>query len=116
MKVMNQPTFVGASVAVNQTGTPFDVSECQLAAAQGVFTGTGITGTLKLQGSLDPANSSSTTAAPTNFTDIAGATIAVGAAGSFMIPITQLCYNWIRLVYVFSAGTGTVTANVKAIG
>lgn len=68
-------------------------------------------GTGKLQGSNDvPA-----VGAPTHWSDIPSATISVSGAGSFLIPKTDLCYQWVRVVYT-NTGTGTVEARFKALG
>lgn len=69
-------------------------------------------GTLKIQASNDnPVNG----AAPTNFSDIPSASIAVSGAGAFLIPKTDLCYQYVRLVYT-NTGTGTISVVFKALG
>lgn len=52
---------------------------------------------------------------PTNWTDLSGATVTVNAASAFIIPKTEICYNWIRVVCA-SGGTGTITVNLNGRG
>lgn len=84
---------------------------------QAVVTGTS-TGTLKLQYSNDivnPTEPSGTT--PTNWTDISGASVAVAGAGVVGIPKTDLCYEFVKVVFTHTSGeAGTLTVNVKAFG
>lgn len=69
-------------------------------------------GTLKVQASNDNPQ---TPGNPVNFTDISGASVAVSGAGSYLIPQTDLCYEFIRAVYT-NTGAGTLTVNLKALG
>lgn len=81
------------------------------ASAQITATGSAV-GTLKMQASNDePLNGS----APVNWSDIPSATVAVAAAGAFLIPKTDLCYQFVRLVYT-NTGTGTISVVFKALG
>ena len=68
-------------------------------------------GTLKIQASNDDIPNGP----PVNFSDIPSATIAVSGAGTFLIPKTDLCYQYIRLVYT-NSGTGTISVVLKALG
>lgn len=70
-------------------------------------------GTLKLQASNDQPVQSNVV--PTNWSDVPTASVAVSGAGAFLIPKTDLCYEWIRLVYT-NSGTGTISAVFKALG
>lgn len=66
----------------------------------------------KLQASNDHPVASS--AVPTNWSDISGATVTVSAAGAVIIPKTDTCYEYIRVVYT-NTGTGTVEVRLKAL-
>lgn len=87
-------------------------------AIQIVFTGTP-TGSFKLQGSCDPvpqAGSPSITAVipPVNWTDIASSTQMVAAAGSIFYNVTDVLYNWVRVVYTdTSSGSSTAIITVS---
>ncbi len=70
-------------------------------------------GTLKFQASNDEPVGY--LAQPTHWSDIPGATVAVSASGSFLIPKIELSYQFIRLVYT-NTGTGTISVVFKAIG
>ena len=76
---------------------------------QANVTGT-MAGTLKLQFSND------TGASPTLWSDIPSASIAVANTGTYIIAKTDLCYANIRLAYVRTSGSGTITANVNTQG
>lgn len=70
-------------------------------------------GTMKLQASNDDPTQGNVT--PTNWSDISGATVSVSGAGAFLIPKTDLCYQYIRIVYT-NSGTGTISIVFKALG
>jgi hypothetical protein len=70
-------------------------------------------GTLVLQASNDDSEAAGFV--PTNWSNIPGATIAVTGAGAFLIPKTDLCYQWVRLIYT-NTGTGTIGCVFKALG
>src|SRR6185312_14090897 len=75
---------------------------------QGTFAGgTSPTGTLKLEFSNDPGNPLLKTV-PTNWNDIPDATVSVTTIASYAIPKTDVCYQWIRITYTPSGGTGTL--------
>lgn len=81
-------------------------------SAQASAVGASSAGTLKLQASNDePVNNTP----PTNWSDIPSATVSVSAAGAFLIPKTDLCYQWVRVVYT-NSGTGTISVVFKALG
>lgn len=75
-------------------------------------TGSGA-GTLSIQASNDESHAANFV--PVNFSDIPSATITVTGAGAFLIPKTDLCYQWVRLVYT-NTGTGTISVVFKALG
>lgn len=82
-------------------------------SVQVIASGTAPVGALKVQISNDAPN---TVGGPTNWTDISGATVSVTGVGSFLIPKTEICYQWIRLVWTKTSGTGVVTAKLQALG
>lgn len=86
-----------------------------------VFTGSPV-GAFKLQGSDDPgqANGGQTPQAKgvTNWTDITSSSQSVSAAGNIMWDVANAGYNWVRVAYTVTSGTGTLTsarANVKGV-
>lgn len=85
-------------------------------SAQVVSTGAS-TGTLKLQFSNDIVNPQAPNgAAPTNWSDITGASVSVTAASVTAILKTEVCYAYIRAVYTHNNGSaGTVSANLQVM-
>jgi hypothetical protein len=73
----------------------------------------GAGGTLIIQASNDETQGLNTV--PTNWSNIPSATVTVTGNGSFLIPKTDLCYQWVRLVYT-NTGTGTISVVFKALG
>ena len=69
-------------------------------------------GTLKMQASNDDFPNSTP---PVNWSDVAGVSVVVSGAGAFLIPKTDICYQWIRFVYT-NTGTGTISLVLKAQG
>lgn len=110
MRQLNDNVIVTQTAA---TVTSAPVNSVNLFACSAQITATGSAGgTLKLQASND---NFATGAAPTNFTDISGATVTVTGAGAFLIPKLDICYQWIQVVYT-NTGTGTISVVVKALG
>lgn len=81
-------------------------------SAQITATGAGA-GTLKIQASNDDFRGANQV--PVNWSDIPNASIVVTGTGAFLIPKTDLCYQWIRLVYT-NTGAGTISVVFKALG
>lgn len=86
-----------------------------------VFTGSPV-GSFKLQASDDPgmANGGQQPQAlnVTNWSDVSGSTVAVSAAGNVLYDIANAGYNFVRVVYTATSGTGSLTsarANVKGV-
>lgn len=104
---------IASQAAATVNGTAIPAQDLLYVSAQAVSTG-GAAGTLKFQASNDNPVSGSGQV-PTNWSDIASASVAVSGAGSFLIPSLSLCYQWIRVVYT-NTGTGTIACMVKIIG
>lgn len=112
MRSYNEPIINAADASTNQTSIIVKSENLHKLSLHVSMTGTAA-GTVKIQMSNDePANG----LAPSNFVDISGATVAVSAGGNFIIPSFDICYNYIRAVYTFTSGTGTVTAKAHLIG
>lgn len=107
---------IPVQAAATITSSPIPAQDLLYASAQAVSTGAGADGVLKFQASNDNPVSGSGQV-PTNWSDIASATVSVSGAGSFLIPKIELCYQWIRVVYTNGGGgTGTIAAMVKVTG
>ena len=68
-------------------------------AVQAVWTGAAITGTIKLQATIDG----------TNWSDIAGTSNAVSGPGSFLWNVNGAFYDQYRVYFVYTSGSGTIT-------
>jgi hypothetical protein len=116
MQQFQQKVLDAVGTGTTRNSAAIDASNMLQVSAQCIATGSP-TGAVKIQVSNDspigmPGLSSSVWTPP-NWTDLAGATIAVTSAASFLLPKTDICYQFIRFVYTGS-GTGTVTVNIKA--
>lgn len=77
-----------------------------------LITGT-IAGSVKLQGSDDPvpdSNFLATTMTVTNWTDIVGSTQSITGAGTLTYNVSDSMFNFVRVIYTYGSGTGTITA------
>jgi hypothetical protein len=111
--IISAGTATGTT-AVNST--PIDASNLFAGSVQLVIAGGGSpVGTLKLQFSNDP-NTPLGGGTPTHWSDIASATVAVTADGTFGISKIDLAYQWIRAVYTNTSGTGTFDVRFKGSG
>lgn len=106
MRPSNKKVLDAVAVSTNSSEIKSDF----VVACSAIVNATGtITGTVKLQASNDNVD-------PTSWADIASATVAVSTASPVMIAKTDLCYNFVRVVFTKSGGTGTVTVNYQGIG
>ena len=108
----------GVSMTGNQTSAITAVAFMDNIGILATWTGTAPVGTLAIYGSADPLTGAGGTAfVPTNWSQITTSPtpIAVsGASGTANISINQFPFNWIKVAYVFSSGTGTLFANLTA--
>lgn len=122
MLIYNKPNIIPASTVMNAT---LNSSALQLEnmfgyAIQIVFTGTP-TGSFKLQSSCDPVTAAgqkfgangAVTFSPTNWTDIADSTFTVSAAGNVEWNVTDVMYNYVRVVYT-DTSSGASTAIITS--
>ena len=111
MQYFNDPALVAATNTGTVLSAAIDSRFYVNVTVQAEFTDGAAAGTLKIQGSNDPHS-------PTNWNDVPGMTIAVAAGATVTTPTTAtpLCYQWVRVAFVSSAGAGTITANLHANG
>jgi hypothetical protein len=93
---------------------PIWLGRAALAAIQIVFSGSSPTGTFKLQASCDPGNPQSQSEAQqyagvTNWTDVANSSNAVTDSGNLLWNISDPGYQWVRVVWTRTSGTGNIT-------
>lgn len=107
-----------ADASIDETSAAIPAAQVFNASLQAVVTGTS-TGTLKFQMSNDQPGPLTSTGAPkpTNWTDIASQTVAIAGANTYIIPKFDVCYEWLRVVFVHTnSASGTITVNVKTNG
>lgn len=90
-------------------------------AIQLVFTGSPV-GTFNLQCSNDPGlpdgGLTPQASGVTNWTDITGSSQGISAAGNIVWNVENAGYTWVRVNYVATSGTGSLSsarANVKGV-
>lgn len=115
---LNQYKIVNAvSMGADITSSPVNIKFLDNISIELDFTGTP-TGTFQIQGSVSYNQS-----VPMNVQDNAGfwvpitlptSPVASGAAGQILIDMNQLSFPWIRVVYVRTSGTGTLTGWISA--
>lgn len=120
MRLLNQVLLNAGNAAGNLTTIAGLLAHVFAFSIQVVITGTAA-GTLTLQGSNDPvpdANFPSTPVwTPTNWTEIANSSEPVSGAGTVMYDFNQTPgFNWVRVVFTSSSGTGTMTIRLNTKG
>jgi len=123
MRVISHTLSFGIDLSQAQTSSAFAVDQGFAAAIQIGYTATNLSGTFKLQASLDEGNPNAASEAAraslvANWTDIAtgGATIpsatinGVSGNSTVLLRLDTLPYTFIRVVWTPTAGTGTATS------
>lgn len=124
MRIANENMIASGAVSM---GASFNLDPVWLGhicnySIQLVFTGTP-DGSLKLQCSNDAGTPNGAAPATmstgvTNWTDIAGSSQSIAAAGNHVWTVENAGYNWVRVVYTRSSSTGSLTVarvNVKGV-
>jgi hypothetical protein len=115
MRILREVLLSAGDVTASLNSQPLLLAHAIGYAIQYVITGSPV-GSIKLQGSNDPVPDAIYTApVPANWTDISGTTTAISAAGDGVFNANGVYYNWVRLVYTKTSGTGalTVVGNAK---
>lgn len=115
--VLNIPATTVATANFN--GPPIPIAFASRISAQfNVVGATTPSATGKIQVSNDvPPSGLENQFVPTNWSDLANATIPIAANGPFLTPVAEVCARWARSVFVFTSGTGgTVGSNVHVLG
>jgi hypothetical protein len=109
----------GTDASTNQQSEPVNLNYRYGVAIQAVFTGTPV-GMANLQGSCDEGARNQQQAGGNdqvvNWTDITGSYATVSGAGTASWNFQGSFYKWIRLVYISSSGTGTITVRANSKG
>lgn len=114
MRVSNSPT-TGYNYGTVTTAA-ININQVFYVSAQAVVGGASAAGTMKLQVSNDYVDNPQVVA-PSNWSDVTGASVSVSGAGVYLIPKTEVCYNWARFVFTSSvAGQQTITCVADSSG
>ncbi len=109
--------LVSAILSANRNGPAIPLKNIFMYSIAAIIAGTP-TGTVKLQASNDPETNDTNPAAnpqpaPTHWIDIASSSVAVSSAGETFYNVTDVAYNWVRVVYVDgSSGVSTATMSI----
>lgn len=120
MRSLNESILTNGNAAGDLASSVVSL-EYQLGCSiQATMTGAPV-GTLKLQGSNDfgtiqPAGPDNGGAGVVNWTDIADSSGPVTGAGTFSWNYNGVFYKWIRVVYTFTSGTGTINIRINTKG
>ncbi len=124
MRINNENLLdsVGTGLGADWTSEVLYLGHVSQYSIQLVFTGTP-SGTFKLQCSNDAGHPNAQSkveqsADVINWTDIAGSSQVISAAGDLTYNAENVGYNWVKVVWTRTASTGTLTsvrANVKGV-
>jgi hypothetical protein len=101
---------------INSPG--IDLQDIKGISLQAIYTGSP-NGTLKVQVSndiVDVGSSNDQASSVINWTDYPSSSVAISAAGSSIWNYDGFNYRWIRLVFTFSSGTGTLNVSFSGKG
>jgi hypothetical protein len=109
-----------ADDSTDQTSSKIDANQLVSISVMAIFSDTDAAGSVKLQFSNDPCNAGNVAASaftPTNWLDVASASVAVVAGAKVALVLPQITYRWLRVVWTQTTpGTGEITVNVNALG
>jgi hypothetical protein len=115
--------LMSCSMASTCTSIGVDLNQMNLASIEAVFTGSPV-GTLGLQISSDDVPLCNTGSANcvtynpagnvVNWVTYTGSSEAVTSSGNFLWNLNLAGYRWIRLVYIPTSGTGSLSATYDA--
>lgn len=121
MRVNNIAIFTNGDMSGNLTSQAFSLYQVYIWSAQFTFTGAPV-GTLSVQVSDDPGSENTgDSQTPTHWTNLTQAApnalpIAIAAAGDATINSDPAGYNWIRFIYTFTGGTGSMSGQLNTKG
>lgn len=101
---------VTGDMTFNLVSNAFDIRTVVGFSVQAEYSGSP-NGTLKLQASNDAPGS-----VAQDWVDISGSSVAVSSSGVYLYNVAEAFYGWVRLAWVFSSGSGTLTAKIVTKG
>lgn len=111
IKKLSDGTVTG-DMTFNLVSNVFDIRTIVGFSIQAKYTGAPV-GTLSLQATNDAPNSP---LGAQEWVEIAGSSVAVSASGTYLYNLDLAFFGWIRLAWVFTSGTGTLTAKIVTKG
>jgi hypothetical protein len=118
LRIKNEVLLSGVDNSTAKNTAAVDLENMLGYAIQCIFTGSPM-GTIKLQGSNDfnsDANFNVGTFAPTNWTDISGASSDITTAGSVLFNANGAYYRWVRAVWTPGSSSGALTVELNSKG
>ena len=91
------------SAAQNLTSVYFDLGDKIDYAIQVAFTGSDVVGVLTLEASIDPT---------LGFVTVLNSSQSVSSSAGHIWNVTGAGYRYIRINWVYTSGTGTITADI----
>ncbi len=103
MRVFNKQVSTAVHLNANSNSPAVALKSIYMYSMAAIITGTP-TGTIKLQASNDPETNDTQPSgvpfpAPVNWVDITGSSFSVVAAGETFWNVSQVAYNYVRVVY-----------------
>lgn len=112
MKPSNPKMIPATDATNNPASSAIDAQFIVSGSIQAIFSGSSLGGTLTLQGSNDPIDTCLVAGVPTpTHWSTIGTPSTVASSALTVQTVAQLNYRWIRVIWVNSAGTGTITVN-----
>lgn len=115
MRTFNKQIATALALNTNRNSDYVPLKNIYLYSIMVIITGTP-TGSIKLQASNDPETNDTvplSDAPPVNWADIANTSVNVSAAGNTFYNVTDVAYNYVRVVYTdTSSGASTATAKI----
>ena len=111
MRVFDYKLLTNGDMSGNINSPAQQLVQMQIASIQATFSGSPV-GSLKLQITNDDPHIVG--AANVIWSDYSGSTTAVSGSGNFLWNLLSNGYNFVRVVYTFSSGTGSL--NITASG
>lgn len=117
MIICNAPIIVAHSLAATFKSAAIYLEQDMVVSIQAIWSGAPV-GNFSLQTSCNPAQPLEGANIPeSDWTDYTGSsTAAGGAAGNVTWRVATLGDRWMRVVYTFTSGTGSVDARFNAKG
>jgi hypothetical protein len=105
LHVFNEPIYSAQALTSSSSSNSQNLDECRSYCIAAVITGSPV-GSLQVKGSNDGIN----------FGNVPGSqfTVAISAAGTYLIADPSPDYSYVQLDYTFTSGSGFITALINA--